>query len=254
MNDLILDIAGSGKVAHHLAKRFVDQGVRVRHIISRRPEELQFFASSIDATSIGYDEIPGDDLPLIIAVSDDAISSVGQSIPRERKVAHTSGTAALDQLSHENSGVFYPLQSFSDSREPTWDDIPLCIEANNIEWEQELIELAEYLSSNVQRIDSDQRKHLHVAAVVVNNFTNHLFHQAEQYLEDHDLTLDLLRPLIQETIAKTGEMSAFEAQTGPALRNDEKTLDSHLILLEEYPELKDIYALISNSIIKSYER
>ena len=57
-------------------------------------------------------------------------------------------------------------------------------------------------------------------------------------------------PLVRETARKVESMSPLEAQTGPAVRGDRKVIEDHLELLHEYPELANLYRLISTDINK----
>src|SRR5690606_6976147 len=113
----------------------------------------------------------------LISVTDSAIAEVSVNIPyNDALVAHTSGTTALEVLNDKNrKGVFYPLQTFSKSKKINFKEVPLCLEAEDIDDLNELKLLAEELSDKVFEISSEQRKSLHVAAVFVSNFTNHLY-------------------------------------------------------------------------------
>jgi hypothetical protein len=52
--------------------------------------------------------------------------------------------------------------------------------------------------------------------------------------------------LIQETSEKIKTLSPEKAQTGPAIRHDDKTIENHLELLEK--KQQTIYKLITQSI------
>jgi hypothetical protein len=60
----------------------------------------------------------------------------------------------------------------------------------------------------------------------------------------------MLKPLIEETVAKLDDLSAFDAQTGPARRNDQNTLLTHESLLKD--EEVQLYKVLTNSIQKTY--
>jgi hypothetical protein len=70
-------------------------------------------------------------------------------------------------------------------------------------------------------------------------------------MQEQSLSFDLLKPLILETANKINSLSPAEAQTGPAKRNDKKTIEKQLHLLKESP-YKDIYQDLTNSILKKY--
>src|SRR5690606_18219747 len=96
-----------------------------------------------------------------------------------------------------------------------------------------LEELAGSLSKRVFQCDSKQRLSLHTAAVFACNFTNHFYAIAADILNKHGLDFDLIRPLILETAQKVMENQPKEVQTGPAVRNDIRTMEKHLALLHD---------------------
>jgi predicted short-subunit dehydrogenase-like oxidoreductase (DUF2520 family) len=126
--------------------------------------------------------------------------------------------------------------------------IPICIEANNSNTSTTLQYFAKSISGNVQKVNSEQRKKIHLAAVFACNFSNHMYAIAEQILAKDTLSLDLLKPLIEETANTIKENNPSKVQTGPAARNDKKTMDAHLKLLSKEKDLKKMYELISKSI------
>ncbi|MBC9796976.1 Rossmann-like and DUF2520 domain-containing protein [Sinomicrobium weinanense] len=238
-------IIGSGNVATHLIKTF-NRSNKVKVIQSFNRKGLS--VAGIPATD-NYEALETADLYLI-AVSDDAISEVSAKLPfKGRLVAHTSGSVALEELSPENRrGVFYPLQSFSRDKDVDFSKIPLCIEAEN-DRDREILEyVARSISQRVHPVNSEQRRSLHLAAVFVNNFVNHLYAIGDDICRKNDLPFDLLKPLIAETAKKIEHMPPVEAQTGPARRNDQNTLQKHLNQLNLHPTYKKIYELLTKSI------
>lgn len=189
----------------------------------------------------------------LLAVSDDLIIELSQKMPIEHKLlVHTSGTVSLEAMDGKNrKGVFYPLQSFSADSKIDFKKIPICVEAENPEDLVILKKLAKAISKKVVEMTSEERKRIHLAAVWVNNFSNHMYHLASDYLMQHHLEFDLLKPLILETAKKIQNMSPKDAQTGPAKRNDKNTLAAHLALLED-PKDKEIYKLLTESIQKKF--
>lgn len=189
----------------------------------------------------------------IIGIPDDAISTFSESLLFQNKlVVHTSGGAAMNALSSKNRrGVFYPLQTFSKHRKVDFEEIPICIEAENTEDLEMLRKLGETISENVVEISSEKRAKLHLAAVFVNNFVNHLYEIGSEILNEEDLPFDLLKPLIAETASKIKTLSPEEAQTGPAKRNDKKTIEKHLHLLADSPHAK-LYELFTEQLNQKY--
>lgn len=189
----------------------------------------------------------------IIGIPDDAISSFSESLAFQNKlVVHTSGGAAMNTLSSKNRrGIFYPLQTFSKQRKVDFKNIPICIEAENPDDLQTLRKLGKTISENVVEISSEKRAKLHLAAVFVNNFVNHLYEIGGEILNEEGLPFDLLKPLIAETASKIKTLTPEEAQTGPAKRNDKKTIEKHLHLLADSPYTK-LYELFTEQLNQKY--
>lgn len=245
-----ITLIGAGNVATHLGKALVSQGVSVSHLWSRTEKNAAQLAQEINASVSTLEDLPKNQLTLV-CVSDDAVSEVLSRLDPSIPVAYTSGSVGLMQLpQRQNMGVFYPLQTFSAQSEVTMGEVPFLIEANNAAFEKFLVSLATKLSPHVHLIDSDQRKHLHHAAVWVNNFTNHIIYQAQQIAAKNKLDFALLQPLLRETIRKVELQSAKEAQTGPARRNDQQTIARQLATLEDTS--KELYALLTKSITETY--
>ena len=243
-----ITIIGSGNVAQHLIKAFTkSELVEIVQVYSRKKEALSSLIE-FDKITSDFEELQESDL-YIIAVSDKAIADVSRQLPfQNRIVVHTSGAASLDVLDAKNrKGVFYPLQTFSKNKEIDFSIIPLCLEAENTFDFRVLETVAKSVSNAVFAINSDQRKALHVAAVFVNNFTNHLYHIGQEICEEHQVPFEILRPLIQETAEKINTLNPVDAQTGPAKRNDLVTIDAHLAYLTSENQ-KNIYKLITQSI------
>ena len=249
-----IGIVGSGNVAFHLAQGLKDADHQISYIMGRN--ELIGRDLAIRVSSDFFFNVPDIEVDwVIVCVNDDSIIPVIEQFPSTQKIAYTSGTVNLNTvLQHVQNevGVFYPLQSFSKEREVNLFEVPFLIEAKEDASAKELFDLAWSISRKVQFCTSEQRKHYHVAAVFVNNFSNHLFQIGKEHVEANDLNFEVLYPLIQETVQKAMDLSPFEAQTGPARRNDQKTILEHLQLLDE-PQ-QTIYEQMTNSIIKTYQK
>ncbi|MDO3626327.1 Rossmann-like and DUF2520 domain-containing protein [Mucilaginibacter sp. BT774] len=253
-----ITIIGSGNVATHLATAFKNAGHPIVQVYSRDMQNASLLAYHVKAEAI--DDLkqinPATDL-FVIAVKDDAIEPIAAELAKYNKlIVHTSGATSLQTLQKhtQNAGVFYPLQTFSKTRELNFITVPLCIEGSDETITSLLNELAYTVSQNVYRVNSDQRKTLHLAAVFACNFPNYLYYVSQQLLTKKQLPFDLLRPLILETAEKVQELFPASVQTGPAVRNDEKTMASHLEQLQENPDLQAIYELLSQGIIKMENR
>lgn len=248
-----ITILGSGNVATHLGAALKNAGHRIIQVYSRDAQNAALLAYHVKAGPISdLTKInPETDL-FIISVKDDAIAGIAKSLAGFGiPVTHTAGATSLAALADiaPNAGVFYPLQTFSKIREVDFWSVPLCIEGVNEQLTQMLEGLARTISNKVYRVSSHQRKTLHLAAVFACNFPNYLYDAARRLLDKDGLDFDMLRPLILETAQKVQENLPEEVQTGPAVREDESTMGAHLQLLQDEPQLAEIYTLLSQGII-----
>ena len=247
---------GSGNVATQLSKALANEGHTIVQVFSQNIENAKALAQKHKATAIDNLSLLNGDADLyIISVSDHAIEKIISGFDFSKKrVVHTAGSVALNIFPKEieNFGVFYPFQTFSKNKTVNFAEIPICVEANNNKFEQELIKLAEQLSGNVSKISSEQRKKLHLSGVFACNFVNHLYYIASNILSEHKIDEKLLVPLIKETADKVSKLPPFQAQTGPAVRNDTESIKKHLDLLSSSPEYQQIYKLFSDAIYNTH--
>lgn len=241
-------IIGSGNVAQHLILAFAKSNkIIVSQVFSRKKEAVSHLIESAKITN-NFDALAHADL-YIIAVSDDAISAISAQLPfKNRLVVHTSGSVSIDSLDSKNrKGVFYPLQTFSKTKTVNFSTIPICLESDS-ETDYEFLEIiAQSISKNTYKINGEQRKSLHVAAVFVNNFVNHLYQIGNEICIENQVSFDILKPLILETANKIRMLSPNEAQTGPAKRKDQSTIQTHLDFLDNKNH-NLIYKILTQSI------
>lgn len=247
-------VIGAGNVAYHISKTLNDaDGVILNQIYSRNL--LSYHFDDITSEKIQSLEDFKESDVYIISVSDNAVAEISSRLPLQNKlVVHTAGSVPLDATDAKNRrGVFYPLQTFSKDKLVDFSAIPICLEAEFQEDLEILLHLASILTKSVNIINSEQRKAIHLAACFANNFTNHLFYIAQAIAEEKNVPFELLQPLIRETVDKLNFLTPFEAQTGPAKRNDMNTLNNHMALLQK-DVYKNLYKWLSQSIIETYER
>lgn len=251
-----LVILGAGNVAKHLYTAFKQApNIRVRQLYSRNKTDWTRFLGESSTVTVTDDwtSLANADLYLL-AVSDAAVAELSRQLPFTGcLVAHTSGNLPLAVGSDRNRrAVFYPLQTFSKDRPLQYSQIPFCLEAESEPDFQLLETLAAALSAPSYRLSSGQRQPLHLAAVFANNFTNHLYHLAAEICQSHQLPFRLLQPLICETAQKIASISPYQAQTGPARRNDRQTLAAHQKQLQDETQ-RQLYQHLTDSILKTYE-
>ncbi|MGE4587105.1 MAG: Rossmann-like and DUF2520 domain-containing protein, partial [Mangrovibacterium sp.] len=249
---------GAGNLATSLASTFFSHGLCIRQVYSRTAESARKLARLVNASyTCNPEEIDRTADLLVVALKDDAIVPVlSRMKPTDRILVHTAGSVPMEKLASFSKcyGVFYPLQTFSRTREVDFSDIPLCLEASSGEVMSRLMHLGRSISSNVLEMDSMKRKILHLAAVWGCNFVNHLYYMGQRLLEENELSFDLLKPLIRETAAKIEDMSPLDAQTGPAVRNDSHIIGSHLQLMDGRPGMQEIYRLMTESVYRTYKK
>jgi predicted short-subunit dehydrogenase-like oxidoreductase (DUF2520 family) len=244
-------LLGTGNVATHLFNAFQNNdNTEVIQVYNRSHKNLGAFKTVNTTTSIS--KLKNADI-YIIAISDDSITELSKKLQLRKKfVVHTSGAKPLEAISKQNRrGVFYPLQTFSATKSIDFKTIPLCLEAEFNDDLTLLEQLANAISDSVYHITSEQRKALHVAAVFVNNFVNHLYQKGEEICLEHKVSFDILKPLIQETAAKIMTLSPNKSQTGPAIRNDKKVTEQHLGDLNSTTQ-QEIYKLLTKSIQQTH--
>ncbi|HCD9233695.1 TPA: DUF2520 domain-containing protein [Elizabethkingia anophelis] len=245
-------IIGSGNVAWHMAKAFKEAGIDLIQLYGRNEQELKKLSLEINV-EYSTNQLKQADFYLI-CTSDKAIAEVSKQIPYEQAlVAHTSGSLSRDVLEGSyRKASFYPLQTFSKSRKLDYSKIPLFVDAG---WESDnilLTDLAKKISTNVMRINHEQRKQMHLSAVFACNFVNHLYAQAEIICKQNDISFSYLLPLIEETADKIKTISPKDAQTGPAVRNDQNIIKFQENLIVN-PNQLNIYKILTESITKMYE-
>ncbi len=240
-------IIGSGNVAQHLISAFLQSTeTQIVQVYARQKKALEKYSGSFEITDDLKDLAEAD--IYIISVSDDAIATVSKELPfQDRLVVHTSGSVSMDALSSNRKGVFYPLQTFSKSKIVDFKTIPICLESNSPKDFELLEKVARSISEAIYKIDSQQRRALHVAAVFVNNFTNHLYKIGSDICTANQIPFEILQPLIQETAQKIMTLTPVEAQTGPAIRHDSNTIKAHLEFLSDQNQ-KNIYTILTQSI------
>lgn len=252
----MIALIGAGNVATWVTQRLEgtnDERLRISQIYSRHIENAYKLADFSGAQAI-------DDLAhlnrhadiYLFALKDDAYVTALEQIPFVMPVAiHMAGTVSQKILAPyaQQFGVLYPLQTFTKSMEMNGVKVPLCMETNQLDTAEFLVQrLAEELSDERYAISEEQRMVLHLAAVFACNFSNAMCAVAADILQDNGMDFQMLLPILKQTVSKLEGMSPLEAQTGPAVRHDQSVMDKHLTRLKGNE--KKIYELISQRIMQ----
>lgn len=252
LKDTNIVFIGAGNVATHTAKAFHNNGIPIKAVYSRTEKSAKELADAVNATSIcTLTALPKAEI-YIYCVKDDVLPQIAAinslRFPGSLHI-HTSGSTPADVFKSQRYGVIYPMQTFSKEAKLNFKDIRCFIEGNTPEVQESIKELAESISNHVSVLNTEARLSLHIAAVFACNFANHCFALAGEILRDKsNLPFETLLPLIDETVNKIHKLSPAEAQTGPAVRFDEKILKKHLQLLESDEKKQSIYKMMSQSI------
>jgi predicted short-subunit dehydrogenase-like oxidoreductase (DUF2520 family) len=245
-------IIGSGNVAAVLGRKFKDAGHVILQIYSRNASAASALAYELDSESTNYKSLINQNAEAyIIAVNDDAIDDVTDNLFLPGKVvAHTAASVPKDVLKNVSPhyGVFYPLQILRKESDEL-PEVPIFVDGNDEKAKKTLEKLARSISGEkITYAGDEERLKLHVAAVIVSNFVNHLYVLAEDYCDREGLDFRQLLPLMEETVIGKRTLPPSKAQTGPAIRHDAETIQKHLDLLKDHPQLKNIYILLTESI------
>lgn len=252
MKKIRIGLIGSGNMAFCLGKELLLAGYPITEIYSRNKTEGKKLSGLLKSEFHSeINKLQGNADVYFFCLQDDVINIVAEQFPfTDKIIVHTSGSVSIDVLKNNSKqfGVFYPVQSINKNVNVDWKNIPICIEASSASTLKTISEIAKSVSNSVQKINSEQRKRLHLAAVFANNFSNACFSMAKEILDESKLSFELIRPLILNTAMKVQSANPDSVQTGPAKRNDVKVLKEHQKLLNKHPELKKIYKLMTGYI------
>ncbi len=250
-----IGIVGTGNVAYHLAKRLSQTDIEITGIYAHSEASAKDFAMELNLpVKIGLSDIEKADI-FILAVRDSAITEVASHL-RGKTLIHTAGAVDMQVLSFysQNYGVFYPFQTFRKIYEVNWEEVPVFLESCCQEVYDMLLNLADKMGSKTFSLSSEKRKYLHLSGVLTNNFVNHLLFLSKKILEDHGLDFQWVFPLLRKTVENAEKFDPYDIQTGPARRNDTISINQHLQLLSQYPDIKEVYNILSQSIRNLYNK
>jgi predicted short-subunit dehydrogenase-like oxidoreductase (DUF2520 family) len=247
-------IIGAGNVASVFGRLISAAKHEIIQVYSRSISSAQSLGKELGCSFV--DNLEAVDLTAdiyILAITDNALQNIQDSLfLGDKLVVHTAGSVSKKVLSNISSqyGVMYPLQSLRKDQSADQSIIPLLIDANKESVLSIIEQFAFTLSSVVSIVGDDKRLCLHLAAVIVNNFTNHLYTLTAEYCKNEEVDFKMLQPIIEQTALRLRANLPADLQTGPAIRNDQSTLDKHIQALSNHPELKTIYLTFTESLLK----
>ncbi len=245
-------LLGAGNVGHHLSKAF-NKSTEINLVQWYSRDNSKVSYNDIDTEIINdLSKIKSADI-YIISISDSYVGEISKKLNvSEKLVVHTSGSLDLSIIDSKNRrGVFYPLQTLSKDKEIELAKVPICIESENNKDLVLLETISKYIGCKTYKIDYNERKILHLAAIFSNNFVNHMFTIAKEILDDKNLDFNILKPLINETVDKIHKLEPENAQTGPAIRNNNEIILNHIKTLKK-DNHKKLYELMTKLIKDKY--
>ena len=250
---MTFSIIGTGNIAWFFGKRIAAAGHSCAGVYGRNDPAVKELADALLAKKSGpIDQIRDEDADVcFLAVSDKALETIALELNFKHTVlVHMAGAQPISILAKaaRDYAVLWPVYSIVKSTPPGHREIPCAWEVATDRARRFVLEMGHAITDYLFEAKIDQRKWLHLSAVMTNNFINHLLAINEKICADNQLPASTLHPLIALTFERVKNASPFATQTGPAMRNDNATIDQHLQLLSTQPHLKAIYEAMSVSI------
>lgn len=250
---------GAGNVANNILPILRESGCEILQVYSRTKASADCLAERTGAKAVtSFDEINRESDFYIYCLNDDVLKTLSEKhLPFDVGThLHTSGSIPMDifkKCGCKSYGVMYPFQTFTKGREICMNEVPLFVEAVDKETYAKIGCLADVLTEKIYTMPSDKRENLHIAGVMMNNFVNALFDMSEELLKKANLPINVLVPILNETIKKAVEIGPRAAQTGPAKRGDYSVIEHHMALLENMPECRKVYSVLTDYILKKQQ-
>jgi len=258
MTRLNISFAGAGRVAGALCREFYSAGHHIGLIVSETEKNGQKLAGECKSSWSDKLIFPGNADILIVAVPDNRIEKVLAGIRCDERtlIVHTAGSIGIDVFPEKTKrkAVLYPLQTFTNGRKVNFRDLPFFIESPDKQSVAILEMLVDSIGGSVYHADTEKRRMIHLAAVFTCNFSNHMLTVGKELISETGFPFEVMKPLISETLSKAIDLGPENSQTGPAVRNDQNTIEKHLELLSFSPELKRIYSEMTRSISEYHKK
>ncbi len=250
-------IIGTGNIAWFIGNRLVAARHHCNGVFGRNEVQVKKLAEALLCNKHGNIAAAKDTEADVcfIAVSDDAIAEVVSKLSYKKTVlVHTAGAVNIDVLENASAdaAVLWPVYSIAASSIPQHRNIPIAWEASTPKAEKYALSLAHAITDILFEARYEQRRWLHLSAVISNNFVNHMMAISERICQENDIPYSALQPVIDQTFARFKQASPYAVQTGPAIRGDQKTIQEQVALLQQHPEWQTVYKAITDSIIQTH--
>ena len=263
---MIIAIIGTGRMGTaqaRLARAFADT---IAFAIDSNPDAQSAFAAEFGTPCFASPkQVPQElwgNLDLIwLVVCDNQIAQtafeLAAYIHPQTTVFHTSGALSAQVLKQALPNtpcaslhplIACPLKSVSDNA---------CVETyqniiHSFEGDDNAINLAKQVVSRINgqfvQIQSDKKVLYHAAAVFASNYPITLLSVASKLFQTcgmpQELSISAARRLLLQTDHAIQNADFVDALTGPAKRRDTQTIEQHQQMLQDFPQLLELYNLL----------
>jgi len=251
-------LIGAGQVSRELAPVWKREGHDILQVVSRTEASARALGEALGCPwTTTLTESAGalaDAQVAVVAVTDGLIAEVAEGISTMVSpncvMVHLSGATPLDALPGTRA-VVWPVRSFNPkAANVPLEGTPTVIEASDASALRVAQTLAQAWQGDVAEASGTQRAAAHLAAVMADNYANHMLAEAQEVLGQQNLPKTLLRNLVLGLTQGGLNGDARERQTGPAKRGDQATLERHRALLPQ--DMRDVYDALAAHIAKRH--
>jgi len=174
---------------------------------------------------------------VLLAIKDDALKDFitkHKDLLSNKTLIHFSGSVVLPKAQS-----FHPLMTFTHKlyEEKFYSRIPFIGEEGKVSFR----DIFPFWDNPYYEISSDQKSLYHSYCVISGNFTSLLWQKMfSEFKTQLSLPEEAIQPY-QEKIFQNATEDLNNSLTGPFVRNDFKTINTHKKILEAQPELLKIY-------------
>lgn len=259
-------IIGPGRAGSALARALQAAGYSIAAVYARRPERGQLLAAQVGARQTRTPEGAVDLADLtILAVPDDVIAPLAAEIAQAqcagagKALVHLSGAQDRTPLlplrqAGLQTGVFHAVQTFKIGAD-TVRNLPGTLFGVDADepLATTLTAMARDLGGEPFNLSGVDRARYHAAAVFVANYPITLLAEGRALMEQAGLpgatAQRALLQLLRGTLNNLNGGEPQDALTGPAVRGDAHTIQRHLAVLNDDPELQQLYRRLADRTV-----
>lgn len=204
---------------------------------------------------------------IFLTVPDDQIELIADRLSKlslnweNRSVAHFSGSHSSDllqPLSAKGSAVasMHPLQTFTNGDTSSrFKDIWFTLEGD-----EQIFPLLERFikaaGAKSKKMNTDQKKAMHLAAVFASNYLVSLMSAVEKISSESGIEngIEMMQPLMRQSLDNILSKGVDNSLSGPILRGDKSTIKSHLNLMGSQPGLRELYKQLGIQALQIAEK